>query len=80
MVHVHAMHETCEEDGGDGSGHIPIDYDHESPVVMTGIPIDLRGSGGVIIIAATADLSFAGPPLARKKRLTSRDERGWSRQ
>ena len=65
MVHVHAMHETCEEDGAGGSGHILIDYDHESPVVMTGITIELRRSGGVIIVAATGDLSFAGPPLER---------------
>ena len=39
----------------------------ESSVVMTGLSLGPRGSGAVDIVAASGNLSFAGPSLALEK-------------
>ena len=69
MVRALAMHENCDEDGAGGSGHILVNYDGESCVVMTGLSLGPRGSGAVNTVAASGNPSFAGPPLAPKKRV-----------
>ena len=79
MVRVHAIHEGCGEDGAGGSGHILVNYDRESSVVMTGLSLGPRGSGAGNAVAASGDPSFAGPTLPLK-RSTSCDERVSSRQ
>ena len=67
MVRVHAIHEGCEEDGAGGSGHILVNYDRESSVVMTELSLGPRGSGAVNTVAASGNPSVAGPPLALEK-------------
>ena len=66
MVRVHAIHEGCGEDGAGGSGHILVNYDLESSVVMTGLSLGPRASGAVNSVAAREDPSFAAPTLALK--------------
>ena len=61
------MHEGFEEDGTGGSGHILVNYECESSVVMTGLSLEPRGSGAVNTVAASGNPSFAGPPLALEK-------------
>ena len=52
MVRVHVMHESCEEDGAGGSGHILVNYDLEFSVFITGLSLGPRGSGAVNTVAA----------------------------
>ena len=66
MVRVHAIHEGCGEDGAGGSGHILVNYDRESSVVMTGLSLGPRGSGAVNTMAGSGNPSFAGPTLPLK--------------
>ena len=80
MVRVHAILESCGEDGAGGSGHILVNYDRESSVVMTGLSLGPRGSGAVNTVAASGNPSLSGPPLGTSKTRTSLDERGWSRR
>ena len=67
MVRVHAIHDGWEEDGAGGSGHILVNYDRESSVVMTGLSLGPRGSGAVNTVAAIGNPPCAGPPLALEK-------------
>ena len=76
MVRVHAIHESCGEDGAGGSGHILVNYDRESSVVMTGLSLGPRGSGAVNTVAASGNPSFAGPPLALEKRARPKTSAG----
>ena len=69
MIRVHAIHESCGEDGAGGSGHILVNYDRESSVVMTGLSGGPRGSGAVNTVAAGGNPSFAGPTLPLKNAL-----------
>ena len=63
MVFVHAIHEGCEEAGAGGSGHILVNYDRESSVVMTGtVPL----AHAVNTVAASGNPSFAAPRLSLK--------------
>ena len=48
------------------SGHILVNYDRESSVVMTGLSLGPMGSGAVNTVAASGDPSFAGPTLPLK--------------
>ena len=66
MVRVHAIHEGCGEDGAGGSGHILVNYDRESSVVMTRLSFGPKGSGAVNTVAASGNPSFAGPMLSMK--------------
>ena len=66
VVLVHAIHESCGEDGARGSGHIMVNYDRESSVVMMGLSPAPRGSGAVNTVAASGDPWFAGPTLPLK--------------
>ena len=52
MVRVHAIHEGRGEDGAGGSGHVLVNYDRESSVVMAGLSLGPRGSGAVNTVAA----------------------------
>ena len=61
MVRVHAIHESCGEDGAVGSGRILVIYDRESSVVMTRLSLGPRGSGAVNTVAASGNPSLAGP-------------------
>ena len=76
MVRVHAIHEGCEEDGAGGSGHILVNYDRESTLVMTGLSLGPRGSGAVNTVAASGNPSLAGPPLALEKRARPKTSAG----
>ena len=76
MVRVHAIHESCGEDGAGGSGHILVNYDRESSIVMTGLSLGPRGSGAVNTVAANGNPSLAGPPLALEKRERPRTSAG----
>ena len=76
MVRVHAIDEGCQEDGAVGSGHILVNYDRESSVVLTGLSLGPRGSGAVKTVAASGNPSFAGPPLALEKRVRLRTSEG----
>ena len=71
MARVHAMNEGCEEDGAEGSWHILVNYDRESSVFMTGLSLGPGGSGAVNTVAASGNPSFADPPLAREKGVSS---------
>ena len=64
VVRIHEMYEGCEEGGAGGSGHILVNYDRESSVLMTGLSLGPRGSGAVKTVAASGDPPFASPPLA----------------
>ena len=66
MVRVRAIHEGRDEDAVGGSGHILVNYDRESSVVMTGLSLGPRGSGAGNTVAASGDSSFAGPMLRLK--------------
>ena len=66
MVRVHAIHDGCGEDGAGGSGHILVNYDRESPVIMTGLSLGPRGSGAVNTVVASGNPAFAGPTLPLK--------------
>ena len=59
--------EGCEENGAGGLGHILVNYDRESSVVMAGLSLGPRSSGAVNTVAASGNPSFAGPPLALQK-------------
>ena len=67
MVRVRAIHEGCKEDGAGGSGHILVNYDRESSVVMAGLSLGPRGSRAVNTVATSGNPSFAGPTLPPKK-------------
>ena len=76
MVRVRSIYEGYVEDGAGGSGHILVNYDRESSVVMTGLSLGPRGSGAVNTVAARGNPSFAGPPLALDKRARPRKSAG----
>ena len=73
------MRQAGEDDGAGCSEHVLVDCDRESSVCMTGLFLEVRGSGAVNNQVASGDPSFAGPTLPLKKR-TSCDERVSSRQ
>ena len=76
MIRVRAIHESCGEDGAGGSGHILVNYDRESSVVMTGLSLGPRGRGAVNTVVASGNPSFAGPPLALEKRARPKTSAG----
>ena len=69
---------VLEDDGAWGSENVLLDGGRESFVFMTGLSLELRGSGVVSTMAAAGIPSVTVPKLSILRR-ASWDERGWSR-
>ena len=76
MVRVHAIHDGCEENGAGGSGHILVNYDRKSSVVLTRLSLGPRDGGTINTVVASGNRSFASAPLALEKRLRPRTSAG----
>ena len=63
-----AMHEGCEGDGAGGSGHILVNYDRESSVVMTELYLAPCGSGTVNTVVVSVGRAWVKPPINRRGR------------